>query len=253
MAADALGGVTHDVANRVASVPVQALKPATARPPFRAVIFDMDGLLIDSERPILEAWLQASLEHDRPIEREVYLQVLGRTGPDGRAFMKQLLGEGFPYESVRERVQALIAQARQRDGHVAKAGAAELLARLQALGLPLAVASSTFRAEVDARLASAGLARYFNAVAGGDEVVNGKPSPDVFLLAAQRIAADPAHCLVFEDSSHGARGALAAGMAVVVVPDLKHPDDELAALSLEVLPSLVDVLAHWDDWFVTAG
>lgn len=222
----------------------------SAKPPFKAVVFDMDGVLIDSERPILEAWMQASIEHDVPIEREVYLQVLGRTGPDGRAFMRKLLGERFPYEAVRPRVQELIAQARARDGHVVKPGVVALLERLKALGLPLAVASSTFKDEVMHRLTSCGLAPYFDAFAGGDEVTHGKPAPDVFLLAASRIEADPLHCLVFEDSAHGARGAMAAGMAVVVVPDLKHPDDDVGAASLRVLPSLVDVMDHWDDWFV---
>jgi beta-phosphoglucomutase-like phosphatase (HAD superfamily) len=86
-------------------------------------------------------------------------------------------------------------------------------------------------------------------VSGGDEVLRGKPHPDLVLLAAERAGHAPAHCLVFEDSEHGARGAIAAGMSVVIVPDLKRPGDDAIAASLAVLASLHDAQVHVDDWF----
>src|SRR4029453_166271 len=128
---------------------------------------------------------------------------------------------------------------------------AACLALLQALrnrAVTCVVASSTHHDEVRSRLAQAGLAGYFSAVSGGDEVERGKPHPDLFLLAAQRAGHDPSLCLVFEDSEHGARGAIAAGMWVVIVPDLKTPSDDAAAACVAVLASLHDAQVHVVDW-----
>lgn len=217
--------------------------------PFGAAVFDMDGLLLDSEWPILHAWLEAAREHGVPIEPQTYLQVVGRRAADGRASFRAALGQDFPFDAVRTRVQALLVEARRRDGHVLKPGARALLARLQRQGIPCAVASSTRRAEVEARLGSTGLLGHFAALAAGDEVAEGKPSPDVYLLAADRLGVAACTCIAFEDSEHGAQAALAAGMAVVVVPDLLTPGPELRSASLAVLDSLVDTHTHHRDWF----
>lgn len=216
---------------------------------FTAAVFDMDGLLLDTERPILDAWLQASREHGVPIEPQTYLQVVGRRAAEGGVLFRAALGDSFPFDLVRTRVQALLAEARQRDGHVPKPGARELLTRLQREGIPCAVASSTRRAEVEARLGSSGLLDRFTAWAGGDEVRAGKPSPDIYQLAAARLGVAAGDCLAFEDSEHGARAALAAGMAVVVVPDLLAPGPALCEASLAVLASLADTAPHHTDWF----
>jgi HAD superfamily hydrolase (TIGR01509 family) len=222
--------------------------PASQRKPFRAAVFDMDGLLLDSERPILESWLQASREHGMPIERELLLDVIGRSGQEGREALRAALGAGFPIDTVRARAQVLV-QAARVDGHVLKAGVVDLLLRLKRAKVRCGVASSTRREEVERRLAGTQVAHYFDALAAGDEVARGKPQPDVFLLAAERLGVAPEDCIVFEDSEPGARGALAAGMAVVVVPDLKQPSPELARLAFAVLPSLVHVADHHARWF----
>ncbi len=144
--------------------------------------------------------------------------------------------------------QVLLAEARQRDSHVVKPGVRALLARLQAQGLPLAVASSTHRAEVELRLRSQDLWPAFSAVAGGEEVPAAKPAPDVYLLAATRLGVDPTACLAFEDAAHGAAAAQAAGMAVVVVPDLVAATETLRGTCLAVLQSLEETAAHHEMW-----
>jgi HAD superfamily hydrolase (TIGR01509 family) len=123
-----------------------------------------------------------------------------------------------------------------------KPGLLPLLDGLEALRLPLAVASATARAEIERRLAGVSLLRRFDAVVGGDEVARGKPAPDLFLLAAGRLGARPADCLVLEDSEAGVRAAAAAGMAVVMVPDLVEPSPSVRALAEAVLPSLAEAL-----------
>jgi beta-phosphoglucomutase-like phosphatase (HAD superfamily) len=100
------------------------------------------------------------------------------------------------------------------------------------------VASSSERATIDRLLGSVDLLRRFAVTVAGDEVVHGKPAPDIFLLAASRLGVEPARCLVLEDSEPGARAAHAAGMAVIIVPDLKAPSEEVAQLAEAVLPDL---------------
>jgi HAD superfamily hydrolase (TIGR01509 family) len=218
-------------------------------PRFCVAVFDMDGLLLDSERPIRDAWMVATREFGVSISDTDYLSVVGRNEVDSRAGLQALLGEAVPYDAVRARAGVLIAEALGADGYAVKAGVVGLLEALRARGVTCVVASSTNHDEVERRLAHAGLAGYFSAMSGGDEVRRGKPHPDLFLLAAERAGHDPSHCLVFEDSEHGARGAIAAGMSVVIVPDLKSPSDDAVAASVAVLASLHDAQVHVADWF----
>lgn len=217
-------------------------------PPFAAAIFDMDGLLLDSERPILDAWMTVSRELSADISPEIFLSVLGRRAADAGAQFRASFPAGFPFERARGRVQELLAAHRADSGFALKPGVLTLLAFLKEQAVPCAVASSTRRAEVDRRLARAGLTPYFKAMVGGDEVERGKPEPDVFLLAASRLGVAPARCVVFEDMEHGARGALAAGMQVVLVPDLKQPSDAFHSECLAVLASL-EAVAELTTWF----
>jgi HAD superfamily hydrolase (TIGR01509 family) len=216
---------------------------------FHAAIFDMDGLLIDSERPILDAWLQVARELGAPLEERDYLQVVGRGEADTRRLLQERLGPRLSYDTVRERLGAMLAQRQLAQGFAVKAGVIALLQQLHERGVPCGVASSTERAEVERRLQHARLMQFFDHWIGGDEVTRGKPHPDPFLLAAQRMQRAPHDCLVFEDSEHGARGALAAGMSVVIVPDLKTPSDDARTECLAVLASLHDAQAHIADWF----
>jgi len=218
-------------------------------PRFRAAVFDMDGLLLDSERPIRDAWMQATHERGVALDTAAYLQVVGRNEVDSRRMLQELLGLTVSYDDVRARAAVLIAETLGDQGYAVKDGVIALLQALHARGVPCVVASSTNRAEVERRLVQAGLAGYFNGFSGGDEVRRGKPHPDLFLLAAQRAGQAPQDCLVFEDSEHGARGAIAAGMSVVIVPDLKSPSDEARAGCLAVMASLHDAHPHVPAWF----
>ncbi len=216
---------------------------------FRAAVFDMDGLLLDSERPIRDAWLRAARELGAPLDETGYLEVVGRNQTDSRALLTQRLGGAGAYQALRERAEALLAGMLAARSYAVKAGVIALLQALRERGVPCVVASSTGRAEVERRLQHAGLAAFFGGFSGGDEVARGKPAPDLFLLAAQRAGQRPQDCLVFEDSEHGARGAHAAGMGVVIVPDLKTPSLDARETSLAVLQSLHDSLARLDTWF----
>lgn len=207
----------------------------------QAAIFDMDGLMLDSETVCRAVWRRAAAEQGFALSDAMYLDFVGRRTADCEALMEQLFGAGFSRPVFQARASDLW-HAHVRDlGLEHKPGLAELLALLEERNIPKAVATSTVRAEA---LVSLGPLRgRFAALAAGDEVRRGKPAPDIFLLAAERLGADPARCLALEDSEAGAIAASTAGMAVIIVPDLKQPSPEVAARALAVLPSLHEVAA----------
>jgi HAD superfamily hydrolase (TIGR01509 family) len=213
--------------------------------PFTAAIFDMDGLLLDSERVIMQAWLAAAREERLLLSEPDFLKVVGRGAQESTAILSQLLGAPGSFQLVRDRARARLAA---QPGVVfpLKPGARQLLQLLRARGVPCAVASSTHVDEVRRRLAKVGVLDYFQALAGGDEVTRSKPDPAVYLLAAARLGIAATQCLAFEDSDHGARAAHDAGLGVVVVPDLKTYEFESAYIQLA---SLEDAAAHIDNWF----
>jgi HAD superfamily hydrolase (TIGR01509 family) len=219
--------------------------PSPVQSLFSAAIFDMDGLLLDSERMIMGAWLAAAGEEGMRLAASDFLQVVGRDAAESQARLTQLLGGPDTYQRVRQRTrQSLSPQAGVL--FPLKPGALALLQQLRQRSIPCAVASSTYLAEVQRRLRAVAVLDYFQALVGGDEVLRSKPDPSIYLLAASRIGMTPERCLAFEDSDHGAQAAHAAGMRVVVVPDLKPHTDGVAYLQL---PSLEHALAHLERWF----
>lgn len=220
------------------------------QPPFTAAIFDMDGLLIDSERATLRAWTEAALAQGVVLQESDYLQVVGKAAQDSHAILQAHLGGVAPFEQAMVAVRAALEEGEGKELlFPLKPGAAALLAQLQAAGIPCAVASSSRTNEIAQRLARVGVLPHFASVAGGNEVLRGKPDPALYLLAAQRLGLEPACCLAFEDSHNGACAALAAGMGLVVVPDLLQPAAEVAQACLAVLGSLEEAMPQVPQWF----
>ena len=216
---------------------------------YTTAIFDMDGLLLDSERPIRDAWESVLTEMGRAYDHELYLTAVGRNMADTRMLFMQGHGPGFDFDDALAQVRLRLAEVAEVSGFAVKPGVHELLAELSDRGVRSAVASSTAIEHIGQRLDKAGLSAYFEQLAGGNEVRLGKPAPDIFLLAAARLGVAPETCLVFEDSSYGAEGALAAGMGVIVVPDLKTPTAEIERRALRILDSLEQSPGFVDAWF----
>jgi beta-phosphoglucomutase-like phosphatase (HAD superfamily) len=204
----------------------------------RAVIFDMDGLLLDSERPYRDAWLVICNEKGYRLSESIYLQAVGRDDRDTREIFRAHFGDNFPYDEISIDVRVMMDRQTGQAGHALKDGVLDLLEYLAQCSVPCAVATSTMRQKALARLGQANILRYFREVSGGDEVTKGKPEPDLYLLAAKKLGIAPAECLVFEDSAPGARAAHKAGMAVIVIPDLMEPPDDVRGFSLGVFSSL---------------
>jgi HAD superfamily hydrolase (TIGR01509 family) len=205
-----------------------------------ALIFDMDGLLLDSERLIRDALIQAAADFGYEVSEEVHLRVVGRTVRDAERILKEHFGKAFPFDEILTRIKSIVLSETQKRGWPPKPGARELLRTLADRDIPCIVVTSTEKEEAISRLASAGLLDFFQGVCGGDEVSRGKPAPDLFLLASERLEIPAAHCLVIEDSDSGAQAAHAVGMKVILVPDLKEPDTNIQNLVLGVFDSLLD-------------
>jgi HAD superfamily hydrolase (TIGR01509 family) len=217
--------------------------PQPSRRP-SAVIFDMDGLMPDTEPLAARAWTDAAAILGVVFDHNVTPQLIGRNSSDCVALIRSHHGDDFPVDAVMQAWHGAYDAIVAREGIALKNGLLELLAWLDKARIPAAVATSTRRARAEAKLEHTALAERFAALVGGDEVARGKPAPDIFVAAAARLGIAAADCLVLEDSEPGIRGALAAGMAPILVPDLDAPSRALLALGPLVLPSLVDVRLH---------
>jgi HAD superfamily hydrolase (TIGR01509 family) len=193
------------------------------------VLFDMDGLMLDTERPCIAAWLEAAMLNGRVIDESVPRAVVGMDEKSSRKLFMEKLGPDFPYEKVHIDLVRLMRDYEARHGVGLRPGLLPLLKHLASLGLPLAVATSTARARALQKLEKAGILPYFSAAACGDEVSRGKPEPDIFLLAASRIGISADACLGFEDSPAGLRSLAAAGIRPVFVKDIVEPPPEVLA------------------------
>ena len=203
-----------------------------------AVLFDMDGVIFDSERAQMAVWFALAEEASLPDMERVYHRCIGVTVEATGAILKEEYGADFPWEDFRRRTNAAY-RARYAGGRLPlKEGARELLEALHARGVPLALASSTGGELVRAWLSEAGLLPLFDAVVTGDMVTHSKPDPEIFLAACAALGVNPSETYVIEDSYNGVRAAHAGGMHVLMVPDLLPPDDEMREKAEAIFPSL---------------
>jgi HAD superfamily hydrolase (TIGR01509 family) len=213
--------------------------------PIRAVILDFDGLIVDTETPIFEAWLEAYRRHGHDLGLDLWQHSLGTHGGfDPLAHLDSLCGGTLDREALVAEVKA--ATARGCDALPLLPGVQELLRDARDLGLARACASSSSSGWVEGWLARHGIRELFDAIVTRDHVARVKPDPELFLLAASRLGVPADGCLVFEDSANGMRAAIAAGMRCVAVPNqltsrIERPPVDLVVASLAERP-LAEIL-----------
>jgi len=192
---------------------------------YDAVIFDMDGTLLETERMVVQAGLAAFRAMGLPERRDILEGMVGTVG-DTSATFRAALGADFDHPAFESHWQVAL-DAALAAGIPLRPGVTDLFAYLDAIAMPRALATNSRTIAAHEHLARAGIAHHFDPahIHGRDRVTRPKPAPDLFLHAARTLGADPARCLVFEDSDPGALGALAAGMTVVLVPDQRVPGD----------------------------
>lgn len=205
----------------------------------KAAIFDMDGLLIDSERLIMQACISAAQQVGITYTQAEYVELIGRAGPDSTRIMTAQLGGTERFNLVMQGLDARLENL--NNTFPLKPGARALLQHYQASNIVCSVASSSAKHHITHRLTQAGVSDYFQHITSGQEVERGKPNPDIYLLAIQKLGLPAEACIAFEDSEMGARAAIAAGLKVVVVPDLVQPSDFVREHCHQVVPTL-------DDW-----
>lgn len=213
----------------------------------KAVIFDMDGLMIDSERVTYEGYVLECGKLGLVMEKEFYKKVLGHTIPEIFQMFRDKFGESFPMEEVLKKVHLYMDDLFVKEGIPVKEGLRELLKYLKDHGYKTVVATSSDRSRVDRILKMAGLEEYFDDSICGDEVKNGKPNPEVFLKACEKAGVEPEEALVLEDSEAGISAAYAARIPVICVPDMKYPEEEFAGKASKIVNSLTEVLKMFEE------
>ena len=207
----------------------------------KAVIFDMDGVIFDSERAVYEEWKALSAKYGFQDLDIPYYKCIGTNVDATRRTFQEFYGEDFPYDLYREE-ESRNYHAKYDGGRLPlKPGIRELLETLKRQGYGIAVASSTRSEVVGNQLRDAGLLSFFDVVIGGDLVTKSKPDPEIFLKAAAALNCPPEQAYVIEDSYNGIRAANAAGMIPVMVPDMLAPDREMEQKAAYILKDLTAV------------
>lgn len=214
----------------------------------KGAIFDMDGLMFDTEMLASKGWLQAAKELNYPITEETVSIIRGTNMATSREIFKREFGDSVDYDAARTIRTDYVNQMIEEHGVPVKHGLLELLKYLKVSGRKLAVATSTERKTAETYLKLANVYPFFDMLVFGDEVKHGKPAPDIFLHAAGKLALKPEECVVFEDSPHGIKAAYDAGTKIIGVQDLSVFDDKILKLlnynckTLEHAIPLIDTL-----------
>jgi HAD superfamily hydrolase (TIGR01509 family) len=214
--------------------------PVTLPRPVAAVVFDMDGVLFDTEVLYEKSALAAARELGIPMTSEFFRSTVGSPSPVTRAQVVARYGPDIAIDELWEISRRIFRELTETQ-EILKPGVVELLDLLDELDLPRAVATSSARPTVERHLQKHGLADRFHGIAAQGDYDRHKPHPDPFLKAAALLGVAPSSCLAIEDSHHGVRSASSAGMMTVMVPDLLPATDEICALCLHVMPDLHEV------------
>ena len=209
----------------------------------KAVIFDMDGLMIDSERATYNAYLEVMNPMGYEFSEEQYKTLLGRTH---RGILQQfytMFGDDFPMEKVWDESHEILDR-RILENVPIKKGLLELLVFLKENNYKTIVATSSGRARVDKILAAADITKYFDDTICGDEVTYGKPNPEIFLTACKKLGVSEEEAVVLEDSESGIEAAYQGHIDVICVPDMKYPSEDYVNKPIRIVDSLLDVITY---------
>ena len=212
---------------------------------YEAVVFDMDGVIFDSERAVMNCWLELAQKYDIKDIEKPYFACVGTTMTRTREIMLETYGEDFPYDEY-ARESSLMYHEKYDGGKLPmKPGVMELLSYLKEKGKKIALASSTRRETVTNQLRWAGIIDYFDVIICGDMVARSKPAPDIFLKACQELGVSPENTYAIEDSYNGIRAAHAGQLRPIMVPDLLEADDEMRGMAEYVCDNLNEVIDYF--------
>ena len=205
------------------------------------VIFDMDGVIFDTERLAHRCWLEVARQKGIKDMDKIYPAIIGCNHSRAVETLLNYYGENFPVEKFLQDAKRVFTRYIDTDGVPIKAGVTELLTFLKTNGYKTALASSSDRAIVEKELKSADIYKYFDKIVCGDEVTHSKPDPEIFLKAVSALKSQKRESMVIEDSYNGLQAAVSAGVTPVMVPDMLPPTEELIGAGVKVFPNLLSV------------
>lgn len=208
----------------------------------KAVIFDMDGLLLDTEKLLVRFWQEAARESGFDMTREIALNIRSMHRSFAIPYLKSVLGDDFDYLKIRSRRMELMNEHLAKHGLELKKGAKTLLTYLNENKIPAAVATATDYERAEKYLKETGIFGYFDRIICATMVKVGKPKPDIYIYAASELGLEPSECAALEDSPNGVKSAAAAGCKTIMIPDLTEPDDELSRIIAAKAGSLNEVI-----------
>lgn len=210
----------------------------------KAVIFDMDGVLIDSERISIRAWRRKAAELGLDRIDEVHTGCVGLNRNDGIALLKSAYGNDFDGEGFLSGAKEIMNEIIAEEGLPVKTGVREILTYLQEEKIPVALCSSTKMTGIQRNLEMTGLGGFFQKLISGDMVEHSKPEPDIYLKACDALGFAPHECMAVEDSPNGIRSASRAGLITILVPDLVPPTEEMISLCFRKEETLLGLLTY---------
>lgn len=214
---------------------------------FDAVVFDMDGVIFDSERATMDCWIEIADRYGLEDIKTPYYACIGVNSTRTREIMMEAYGEDFPYDKYAKEASKLYHERYDGGRLPMKPGVKELLAYLKNSGKKIALASSTKKEKVVAQLRDAGILDYFDEIVTGDMLSKSKPAPDIFLLACEKIDTIPERAYAIEDSFNGIRAAHTGKLRPIMVPDILPADDEMREKADVILEDLNKVMAYFQD------
>lgn len=212
-------------------------------PDLKAIIWDMDGTMFDTEQLDLSCWEEICMAHGYKEPRPTLVSCIGKNVRDTDEILMRHFGSDFDIASLRAEQHALLQKKIDEFGIPIKDGILETLAWTATHSIPNGLASSSNRARIIANLETSDLCKHFDVIIGGDQITQGKPDPEIFLKAAEELGVRPEECIVFEDSQYGIIAANEAGMHVVMIPDLISPTDEILKRTNYLLTSGTEIIA----------
>ena len=210
----------------------------------KAIIFDMDGLMIDSERVTFECYQERLKDMNLTMDEEFYKTLLGKPIKGIYQRFYDVYGNDFPIENVIQDVHQLMAERYETEGVPVKKGLVELLHYLKDNNYKTIVATSSNRDRVDKILAQAKITEFFDDSICGDEVTKGKPNPEVFLKSCQKLGVNVDEAIVLEDSEAGIQASYDANIKVICIPDMKYPEKQYEEKTFKILKDLTEVTAY---------
>ena len=211
---------------------------------FDAVIFDMDGVIFDSERATMLCWLELADKYGIKDMEKPYLACTGTNATMTRQIMLDAYGEDFQYDEYAHEASRMYHERYDGGRLPMKSGVVEILEYLKNSSKKIALASSTKKQKVISQLQDAGILNYFDEIVTGDMVEKSKPEPDIFLLACKKIGVSPERAYAIEDSYNGIRSAYRGGLRPIMVPDLLPADQEMNELAEAVIDNLENVVLY---------